>query len=208
MPQSAAGTDRRPLLTSRRAKGWRLASTSTASRKVRLTSLFGRDEVGAARRVADVLVGGRRALGVIAVEQALGRLARYDELELPRQVVDVLDAAVRAARAERRDQVRRVAGEERAAAAERAQAPALEGVDAGPLDVEARLLAQHRAQPRQDPLRLLLLLRVGVPAELEIDAPDVVGLPVQQRRLVRDGTADRTRTSAPPENPTSCGCRR
>ena len=39
--------------------------------------------------------------------------------------------------------------------------------------------------PRQDLLRLPLLVRVGIPAELEVDAPDVVGLPVQQHRLVR-----------------------
>ena len=50
---------------------------------------------------------------------------------------------------------------------------------------KSRVLAEHRAQPRHDPLGLPLLVRIGVPAELEVDAPDVVGLAVQQRRLVR-----------------------
>src|SRR5439155_14374028 len=145
---------------------------------------LGGDEIGAARRGEDVLIGGERPLAVIAVEQALRSLARQDELQFPRKIVDILDAAVRAARAERRYQVRRVADEQRATPAERVHAAALEGVHARPLDLEARILAEHGAQSRQDALRLFLLFRIGIPTQLEIDAPYVVGLAMQQRRLV------------------------
>ena len=81
--------------------------------------------------------------------------------------------------------MRGIAGEEHATVAEMLHPPAGERVDARPFDLEIGRLAQHRAEPRQDALGLLLLVGVGVPAELEVDAPDVVGLPVQQRRLVR-----------------------
>ena len=65
----------------------------------------------------------------------------------------------------------------------RLQPPALEGVDADPLELERPVLAEHRLQPRADALGLALLDRVGVPAELQVDAPDVVGLLVQQGGL-------------------------
>jgi hypothetical protein len=69
--------------------------------------------------------------------------------------------------------------------AEALHAPALEGVDADPLQLELALRAEHRADARDHLLRLLLFLGVGVPAELEVDAPDVVGLAVQQHALPR-----------------------
>ena len=68
---------------------------------------------------------------------------------------------------------------------ERTHAPALERVDARPFDLELRQSSPSIARmPRDDALRLFLRLRIGVPAELEVDAPDVVGLAMQQRRLV------------------------
>jgi hypothetical protein len=77
--------------------------------------LFGVMKSVARGRVQDVLVGGARALEVVAVEQCIGRVALQHEVELPREVVDVLDSAVRAARAERRHDVRGIAGEDHAA---------------------------------------------------------------------------------------------
>src|SRR6185436_13822549 len=62
---------------------------------------LGRDEIGRAGRMPDVLVGGERALDVVGIEQALRRESERYQTELPNQVVDVLDAAVRTARAER-----------------------------------------------------------------------------------------------------------
>ena len=44
---------------------------------------------------------------------------------------------------------------------------------------------EQRAHARDDLLGLALLGRIGVPAELEVDAPDAVGLPVQQHALAR-----------------------
>ena len=68
--------------------------------------------------------------------------------------------------------------------AEVVHAPALEGVDADPFELELALVAQHRLDARNHLFGLLLFLRVGIPTELEIDAEDVVGLAVQQHRLV------------------------
>ena len=145
---------------------------------------LGRDEVGRARGVADVLVGRVGAVRVVGVEQALGRLALHHEREFPYQVVGVLDARVGTARAEGRDLVRRITHEQQAAVAEVRHAPALEGVDAGPLKFKLAVVAEHGLDARQDVLGLLLFLRVGIPAELKVDAPDIVGLLVQQHRLV------------------------
>src|SRR5450432_3246343 len=65
-----------------------------------------------------------------------------------------------------------------------AHSPALERIYARPLDLEPRIVAEHRLQPRENVLGFLLLIRIGVPAKLEIDTPDVVGLAMQQRGLV------------------------
>ena len=102
-----------------------------------------------------------------------------DELEFPAEVVDVLDAAVGAAGAEGRDLVRGVAEEEDAAVAKALHSAAAKAVDGDPFELEFSLGAEHGAQAREDALGALLLLFVDVGAELEVDAPDVVGLFVQ-----------------------------
>src|SRR5690606_19485580 len=122
------------------------------------------------------------ALLLIGGDQAFGRLAAEDHGELPDQVVGVLDAAIAAARAEGRDDVRAVAGEDHAAMHEAVDALALEGVDRHPVELEIAM-ADDRLDARDDVLRLLLLLGIRIPAELEVDAVDVVRLLVQQRRL-------------------------
>jgi hypothetical protein len=81
--------------------------------------------------------------------------------------------------------MRGIADEKDAAMAELLHAAALEGIDADPLELEFAVGAEHGLDPGNDLLRLLLFLRVGLPAELEVDAPHVVGLLVQQHRLVR-----------------------
>ena len=179
----SAGVDRRPELTRVRANGVSAASESAASRMVREALRLGRDEVGRAGGVEQVLVGRGLALQAVGGEQRRRGLPLQHGRELPGEVVGVLHAAVEAAGAEGRDQVRGVAGEDHRAVDEALQAPALEGVDADPLELERPVLAEHRLQARADALGLALLDRVGVPAELEVDAPDVVGLLVQQGRL-------------------------
>src|SRR4029079_5002513 len=62
-------------------------------------------------------------------------------------------------------------------------APAAECIHAHPLELKRSLGTQHRFDARDHPFRLALELRIGVPAELEVDAPDIVGLSMQQRRL-------------------------
>ena len=85
--------------------------------------------------------------------------------------------------------MRRVAGEQHAAMAESLHALAGKGVDAGPDDLELHRCGtdavEQRAHPRNDALGLALYLRIRVPAELEVDAPDAVGLLVQERALAR-----------------------
>ncbi|GBD42437.1 hypothetical protein HRbin39_01830 [bacterium HR39] len=142
------------------------------------------DEVGGAGGVEDVLVRREAPLEVVRVEQRLGSGALQHQSELPGEVVGVLDAAVAAARAEGRDLVGRIAGEDHPAVAKALEPPALEGVDRDPLELEGPL-AQHGAQPRHHPLGPALLFRIGLRAELQVDAPDVVGLLVQERRLTR-----------------------
>ncbi|MCY1509034.1 hypothetical protein D9M68_433630 [compost metagenome] len=148
---------------------------------------LGRDEVGGARRIADVLVGRELAFTRVAVEQCVGCVAGQHGRELPGEVVGVLHARVGAARAEGRHAVRRVAREQHAAVAEALHALAGEGVDAGPADLELHAFeadaVQQRAHARRDALGLAFFHRVGVPAELEVDAPHAVGLLVQQHAL-------------------------
>ena len=76
-----------------------------------------RDELGRAGRVPDVLVGRDQPLLLVAVEQRFRGRAREHAGELPGEIVGVLDAAVEAARAERRDLVGSVAEKDHAAVA-------------------------------------------------------------------------------------------
>jgi hypothetical protein len=73
--RSTAGTESRPLLTSVRAKAWRLVSVQHRVAEQAAHLALGRDEVGRARGVADVLVGRVFALARVAVEQRIGRVA-------------------------------------------------------------------------------------------------------------------------------------
>jgi hypothetical protein len=63
-------------------------------------------------------------------------------------------------------------------------APALEFVERYPFELEL-VVSEHARNARPHVLRLLLDNRIGIAIELEVDAPDVVGLPVQQRRTSR-----------------------
>ena len=77
-----------------------------------------------------------------------------------------------------------VAGEQHAPVAESRHAQAREGVDARPHELELGLLAEQRPHARKNAFRFALGDGIGVPAQLEVDAPDVVRLPVQEHRLV------------------------
>ena len=63
-------------------------------------------------------------------------------------------------------------------------AQAGEGIDAGPFKGEVNVFAQQRLDARNDIFGFLLFFRVGIPSELKVDAPDVIGLAVQQHALV------------------------
>ena len=154
---------------------------------------LGRHEIGAARAVQQVLVSGRATLGVVAVQQRLGRLAAHHQVQLPDQVVHILHARVRAARAEGRNLVRGIAREQQTPVPKTGHSAALEGVDADPFQLELNMLealaVECGADAWADALGPLFGLGVAVvlgrPTELEIHAPDVVGFAVQQGALLR-----------------------
>src|SRR5579864_7461729 len=81
--------------------------------------------------------------------------------------------------------MRRISREEHAPVAKLVEATALEGIDAGPDDLEAALGAQHGTNAWDHPLGRPLQLGIGIGAQLQIDAPDVVGLTVQECRASR-----------------------
>src|SRR6266567_8231686 len=80
--------------------------------------------------------------------------------------------------------MRRITDEQSPSVPERAHPPALESVHARPFDLELDRIAKHRAQAWKDFFGLLLLIRIGIPPELKVNAPDIIGLAMQQRRLV------------------------
>ena len=79
--------------------------------------------------------------------------------------------------------MRCVAREQHAPVPERGHALALERVDRRPGDLEGRLFAEHGFQARDDALGLPLLDVISLRPELEVDAPHVVRLLVQENRL-------------------------
>lgn len=78
-----------------------------------------------------------------------------------------------------------VAGEHHAAVHEAIHAKTGKGVNAGPLQRKLGVLAEQSPHSRQDVLRLFLLLGIGVPTQLKINAPDIVRLSVEQDALPR-----------------------
>src|SRR5690606_16249818 len=97
-------------------------------------------------------------------------------------VIDILNATIAAPRAEGRYYVGAISGKNDTAMDEAIQPPALEGVDRHPVEFEVAV-ADHAFDARDDVFWLLFFFRIGIPAKLQIDAVDVVGLLVQQRRL-------------------------
>ena len=154
-----------------------------------------RNEIGRSRRVTDVLFRGLAALDIVAGDQNLGCLPGQNRRQFPRQVLRILNARVRAARAERRDLVRCVACKDDTTMHEMLKPPTLELVDRHPLEIEIAV-PEHALDARNDDVRTALLFDIGGRSKLQIYAPDVVGLLVQQGRLPASGTADRTRTTA------------
>src|SRR5690606_14760199 len=80
--------------------------------------------------------------------------------------------------------MRGVAGKEDAAMSEAVHALASEGVYAYPFQLYVDIFAKESADAGQDLLRFDLFGRVRIPAELEIDAPNVVRLAVQEHGLI------------------------
>src|SRR5579872_2553257 len=132
--------------------------------------------------MAEIFIGRRSAFGVIAVEEA-GRCLTFEHQgEFPGEIVAVLDAAIAAARAEGRHLMRGIAGKEHTALAESLEPAALKTIDADPNQLEGLIRAEHRPKTWENPLRAAFELGIGVTAELEIDAPNLVRLGVDEGR--------------------------
>ena len=144
-----------------------------------------REEARRPARHAQVLDRRRVALVVVAVDQRLAGLGpAATSASFQPRLAGVLDAVVAAARAERADDVRGVADEDRAADAEGVEQVVAVLVRADPdeleLDVGAELLAQARAGDLGPADRF----RVGVLVHLVVEAPDGVG-----HQVLPDGAA-------------------
>ena len=137
-------------------------------------------------RDAQVLAGGGMALDVVAVEQRVVGAAIQDQVQLPGQVVDVLNAAVHAARAIGRQSMRRVAGEKHATIAQPLDNPLIEAIGAQPVDL-VRNVADDSANALVEFVGAALLLDIGVRRKLPVDAPQVVGLGVHDQLAARIG---------------------
>src|ERR1700730_16423927 len=81
-----------------------------------------------------------------------------------------------------------IAGEDDALMDKSLHAPALELVDRDPAELKI-CMRQHALDSRAHIFRQPFDSRIGGGAELQVDAPFTIGLPVQQRRL--DGVEDR-----------------
>ena len=79
------------------------------------------------------------------------------------------------------DLMRGIAGEHHPAVHEPLHPAALELVQRDPLEIEL-VMAEHTRDPRPYMVRALLDRRVGKGTQLQVDAPDIVRLLVQQRR--------------------------
>ncbi|AAQ59477.1 hypothetical protein CV_1803 [Chromobacterium violaceum ATCC 12472] len=139
-----------------------------------------RNEVSAAAGVENILVSRQTTLLAVTVQQSRPRPSCNDFSQLPTQVVSVLNAAISAAAAERANLMRAVSGEHHRSMHEASQPAATEGIDADPFKFEIDIVAEHPAQPGRHALRLALQHWVCIRPQLEIDAPDIIRLFVDQ----------------------------
>ena len=180
----SVAVESRPELTMRlRELRLARASASAASRKRSSWARARRDEVGRAGRVADVLVGGRRALDVVGLEQARAAPRRRARRRASRR-----GSRRPGCPSWRRARRRARPGGRRRRRRPRARARSARAAGTGrcrPRPIRARSRSWPSIASRRGITRsgCCSSTGVGVPAELQVDAPDVVGLLVQQRRL-------------------------
>ena len=113
------------------------------------------------------------------------RQTTHHQGKLPHQTIGILNARIGTARAKRRHLMRRVPHKQQTLVAKVFHAAALEGVNADPLQLKRALVAQHGLQTWQHTFRLFLFFRIGIPTQLKVDAPHVIGLLVQEHALPR-----------------------
>jgi hypothetical protein len=117
---------------------------------------------------------------MIAFEQRFGRGLAQHAVELPAEIFGVLQPRIGATRAERRHLVGGIPGKDHPAMDKPGHAPALKPVERNPFEIEL-IVAEHARNPRPHVFLPFLRNRVGIAIKLQVDAPDIVRLLVQQR---------------------------
>ena len=168
------GTDSRPLFTSRRAKPQSLASSSVASRKARLASLLGvmKSVLRVELRMSHPP---RRHARCCRCRAACleRRLATPGEVSRPgcrRPEHRCSHHGPRTARRHARYRLQTARGH-----AGMSPCAGKRSVDADPFQVEPGFASEQGLNPRDDAIGLPFGHRVGIPAELEVDAPTLSG---------------------------------
>src|SRR6516162_3545157 len=142
-----------------------------------------RHEFRAFRAIAQIFVGRGYALDRIAVEQSLRCQSLDDEGEFPGEIVAIIYSRIRAAHAENRDEMSRIAGEQHPLMTVILERERVRLIDADPNRVPRRRLAHHveqAAHARYDILRLDGFIGVFTVPQLVVDSPDIVWLLVDQ----------------------------
>ena len=131
-----------------------------------------------------VVLGALAPLAVVGIEDRRLGPAAPEPVELPDQVVGVLDAAVAAASAERAHAVCAIADEEHGPFAKALHDMAAIAVRTDPHEFVVHVLAELRVQALGNHLRAADRLRVGIRIHLVVQPPDVVGHQVLPDRAV------------------------
>ena len=137
---------------------------------------FRRDEVCGAGGIQNIFICRIRAFAVIGVQQRLRRQATHYQIQLPHQTVCVLQARVGAPRAKRRDLVCSITNKQQTLMTKLFHATALEGVNTDPLQLKFCVVAKHSFETWQYFFRFALFFGVCIPAQLKVNAPNVIGL--------------------------------
>ena len=119
------------------------------------------------------------AFGIIAFQQGRAGFAADHMRQLPAQIVDIMHAAIAAARAKGGYHMRRIPDKDHPVMDKAVDSPAVEAVDRYPVQLEGASI-HNLFDTRDDIFRLLFLFRVSIGPQLQVNPVDIVRLLVQQ----------------------------
>lgn len=112
---------------------------------------------------------------MVRVQQLLWGAATDHQHELPGQIIGILQARIGTAGPKRRDLMGSIPDKKHSLVPKIFHPPTLKGVHTDPLKIKRVLLTQHRSNTRNYFLRLFFLLGVRIPAQLKVNAPNIIG---------------------------------